>query len=73
MIDIILFVSNHVVNTLWSNHSFPFFDVIKNIFSKKKRDWQKRLCKCFAKIPDSLHAKDSPQSSCSVSLKRADT
>ena len=64
IIDMILFVSNHVVNKLKSNSSFVVFDVTTKIFSEEERDWQKRLCKSFAKIPDCLPANDSPQSSC---------
>ena len=72
IIDITLFVSNHMVNTVRGNSLLQSLMWLQWLFLRKSRR-QKWLCNIFTNIPDSLHAIYSPQPSSSISLKRAGT
>ena len=72
IIDITLFLSNHMVNTVRGNS--PLQSLMWQLWPfLRKSGRQKWLCNIFTKIPDSLHAIYSPPPSSSISLKRAGT
>ena len=72
IIDAILFVSNHVVNTIWNNSRLQSLMWLQRSFLRRSRSGEKSFVNILRKF-QILSCKRFAQSSCSISLKRVGT